>query len=128
MRQSNNKPSKGKQSKGDKQADDLSGAFCDLADVIHTFSSTSALPASAPPPSSTASGTTAVGQFLEHLEKSKQCGNVWLLDSEATWMLELFEKDVSTSTFYMAVTKKNNETILCQWVWQRLDVHRDPIS
>ncbi len=127
MRQSDDKPSKGKLSKGDKQADNLSGAFHNLADMIRTFSLTSALPASAPPPPSTASGTTAVGQFLECLEESKQCGDVWLLDSEATWMLELFEKDALTSTFYMAVAEKNNEMILRQWVWRRLDAHRDPI-
>ncbi len=123
MRQSNDKPSK-----GNKQADDLSEAFCNLADMIRTFSSTSVLLVSAPPSPSTASGTIAVGQFLKCLEESRQHGDVWLLDSKATQMLELFENDVSTSTFYMAVAKKNNEAILHQWVWQRLDAHRDPIS
>src|SRR5258707_10286859 len=103
MRQSNDKLSKGKQSKGNKQADDLSEAFCNLADMIRTFSSTSVLLVSAPPSPSTASGTIAVGQFLKCLEESRQHGDVWLLDSKATQMLELFENDVSTSTFYMAV-------------------------
>jgi hypothetical protein len=34
-------------------------------------------------------------------------------------MLELFEKDGSTSTFYTAVAWKNSEVVLRQWVRQR---------
>jgi hypothetical protein len=100
----------------------MAGAFGRLTDMLGKFSPPSPLPASAPMPL-TLPGTTAVGEFLEHLKESGQCSNVWLFNEKVTQMLELFKKSESTSTYYLAVTKNSSEAILHQWVWQRLDAH-----
>jgi hypothetical protein len=100
----------------------MAGAFGKLTNVLGKFSLPSSPPALAPMPP-TLPGTTAVREFLECLKESRQHGDVWLFDKEVTWMLKLFEKSESTSTYYLAVTKNSSEAILHQWVWQRLDAH-----
>jgi hypothetical protein len=97
-----------RQFKGDKQIKLMARAFGKLTDMLGKFSLPSALPVSAPifP---TLPGTTIVRQFLECLEKFKQCGNVWLFDDEVTQMLELFKWSELTSTYYLAIAKKSSE-------------------
>ncbi len=118
-------PSGRKSRRCDIDLQDLIGGVHIFADVIRFFGRPP--PSPPPPPAPTPSalhGATAAARFLEHIKKSKECGDVWLLDDEVLRMLRLFEQDEKAGKFYIIIAEGPSEEITRKWVHRKLDSMR----